>query len=41
MIFITYHTAMIWDSSLRQILFNDRILGDKCCRYNEFLSVSY
>ena len=34
-IFITYHTVIFGASLWRQILFNSRILGEKCCRYNE------
>ena len=34
-LFIIYHTGICWDSLHRQIRFNGRILGDKCCRYNE------
>ena len=33
--FIINHTGTFWDSLQRQIRFNGKILGDKCCRYNE------
>ena len=34
-IFIIYHNGKCWNSLKRNILFNSRILGDRCSRYNE------